>query len=296
MGCASPPSDVESGDNTWKTFVTALVQHSLSSPTAQIKYYEIWNEPDCTKRCTWTGTDTQLVTMARDAYQIIHTLDPDALVLGPSPHGLNLVNWLQAYYIAGGSPYQDIVAFHPYVGLNLGELPSIIDKTRALMARYGIGDEPLWATEGNWGITGLTPEQQTAYLAQEYITLWSKKIARYYWYSWDGSPQWGQLWTASAGINSAGNAYGLLENWLVGSVSPPSPCHQAEDATWTCTLTLSNGDPAKIVWNSNTSSNKAIIPGFTTYRTLDSSAVNSIVGDTVSVGNEPILLIASRKR
>ena len=54
MGCAAPPSDVQSGDNIWKTFVTVLVQHSLSSPTVHIKYYELWNEPDCTKRCTWT--------------------------------------------------------------------------------------------------------------------------------------------------------------------------------------------------------------------------------------------------
>ncbi len=163
MGCASPPSDVESGDNIWKTFVNALVQHSLSSPTAHIKYYEIWNEPDCTKRCTWTGTDAQLVTMARDAYDIIHSLDKDALVLGPSPHGLNVVKWLQAYYAAGGAAYQDIVAFHAYVGPHLDQLPLIVDNTRALMTQYGIGNQPLWVTEGSWGVTGLTSSQQAAY-------------------------------------------------------------------------------------------------------------------------------------
>jgi hypothetical protein len=294
-GCAAPPSDVDSGDNIWKAFVTALVQHSLSSPAAHIKYYEMWNEPDCTKGCTWTGTDVQLVTMARDAYHVIHTLDPDALVLGPSPHGLSVVKWLQAYYAAGGAAYQDIVAFHAYVGSHLDQLPLIVDNTRALMAQYGIGNQPLWVTEGNWGVTGLSSSQQVAYLAQEYIILWSKNVARVYWYSWDGGPQWGQLWTASTGINSAGVAYGLLENWLIGSVSPPSPCQQTGDATWNCTLTLSNGDPAEIIWNPNTSSKEAISPGFTTYRTLDSSAVNSIVGNTISLGNEPILLIASGK-
>lgn len=40
-GCAAPPSDIGSGDNIWKAFVTALVEHSLVSPTAQIKYYEL---------------------------------------------------------------------------------------------------------------------------------------------------------------------------------------------------------------------------------------------------------------
>ena len=241
------------------------------------------------------GTDTQLVTMARDAYQIIHSLDRDALVLGPSPHGLNLVNWLQAYYAAGGAPYQDIVAFHAYVGPHFDQLSSIVDNTRALMGRYGIDEEPLWVTEGSWGVTGLTSAQQAAYLAQEYIVFWSKKIARYYWYSWDGGPQWGQLWTASAGINPAGVAYGLLENWLVGSVSSQSPCTQSPDATWYCGLTLPNGDAAQIVWNPNTTSSKTVDSAFTTYRTLENGTVNPIAGNAVPVGSEPILLVANKK-
>jgi hypothetical protein len=294
-GCAAPPSDVDSGDNLWKTFVTALVQHSLASQTAHIGFYEIWNEPDCTKRCTWTGTDAQLVTMARDAYNIIHKLDPNALVLGPSPHGGNIVTWLQGYYAAGGAAYQDIVAFHPYVK-SLDQLPTIVDDTRALMARYGIANQPLWSTEANWGVLGLTPAQQASFLAQLYIILWSKNIARCYWYSWDDGPQWGGLWTASGGINAAGTAYGLLETWLMGSASPSSPCHQTADATWYCTLTLSNGDPAEIVWNPNTTSSIsiAVSPAFTAYRTLDSGTVNPIVANTVSIGSEPVLLVANK--
>jgi polysaccharide biosynthesis protein PslG len=295
VGCAAPPADVDSGDNVWKGFVTALVQHSLASKTSHIKYYELWNEPDCTKGCTWTGTDAQLVTMARDAYNIIHTLDPKALVLGPSPHGLNVASWLHDYYAAGGVAYQDIVSFHAYAGLNLNLLPSIVDKIRVVMAQYGISNQPLWATEGNWAVTGLTPAQQVAYLAQQYISLWSKNVARFYWYSWDGGPQWGQLWTASSGTNTAGTAYGLLENWLIGSVRPPSPCRQSADATWYCTLTLSNGDPAEIVWNPDKTIEERIDPPFTTYRTLDNASVSSIVANTVSVGNEPILLVFNRK-
>lgn len=295
VGCAAPPSDVDSSDHIWKTFVTALVQHSLASPTAHIKFYEIWNEPDCVNRCTWTGTDAQLVTMARDAYDIIHNLDPNALVLGPSPHGMNLVSWLQAYYAAGGAASQDIVAFHPYVK-SLDQLPAMVDNIRALTARYGIANQPLWSTEAGFGLVGVTPAQQAASLAQLYILLWSKNIARCYWYSWDGSPQWGQLWNTSAGINAAGIAYGTLENWLVGSVRPPSPCHQTSDATWHCTLTLSNGDPAEIVWKANAASTVATSPAFTMYRTLDNGAVNPIGANKVSVGAEPILLVATKKQ
>lgn len=296
VGCAAPPADVDSGDNIWKAFVTALVEHSVSSSTAHIKYYELWNEPDCTTRCTWTGTDAQLVTMARDAYSIIHSLDPQALVLGPSAHKLNLVSWLQSYYAAGGAPYQDIVSFHAYVGRSLDPLPSLVDGTRALMVQYGIGREPLWCTEGSWGPDkGLTSAQQLAYLAQEYILLWSKKVDRYYWYAWDGTLQWGILWNESTGINATGTAYGLLETWLIGSVSSASPCSQMSDATWQCKLSLSNGDPAEIIWNPNTSLEKVVDPAFTTYRTLDNGIVNAIAANSVAVSSEPILLVANKK-
>jgi len=299
-GCAAPPSDIASGDNIWKAFVTALVEHSLVSPTAHIKYYELWNEPDCTTNCTWTGTDAQLVTMASDAYTIIHNLDPNAVVLGPSPHGLDVVSWLQRYYAAGGAPYQDGVAFHAYVGTNLNQLPSIVSNTRALMAQYGIGNEPVWVTEGNWGMAGLTDSQKVAYLGQAYILLWAQNVPRFYWYTWDDSNRWGGLTNASSAastgeaINAAGIAYGLLEDWLVGSVHSSSPCHETADSTWHCRLTLADDDSAEIVWNPHTATTITIGTAFTTYRTLRNRAIHSIVGNTVSVGIKPILLVAKR--
>src|SRR5262249_18514920 len=113
VGCAAPPADVDSGDATFKAFVTALVKHSLASPTARIKYYEVWNEANGTKY--WTGTFPQLAKMANDAYSIIHSLDPDALVVGPAPTGSNTVQWLSSYYAAGATHAQDIVALHTYL-------------------------------------------------------------------------------------------------------------------------------------------------------------------------------------
>ena len=45
-------------------------------------------------------------------------------------------------------------------------------------------------------------------------------------------------------------AYGLLENWLVGSVSPPGALPRKRPMRrWHCALTLPNGDAAQIVWN-----------------------------------------------
>jgi hypothetical protein len=301
-GCSAPPSDVDSGDNLWKAFVTALVQHSLSSPTAHITHYEIWNEPD---RGFWTGTYAQMVTMAKDAYAVIHALDPSALVLGPSPSSCctDGFTWLQNYYAAGGAGLnaQDIVAYHAYPSALLPEptaLPESIDTIRGLMSQYGIADEPLWFTEGSWdgsGQTSLTSEQQVAYLAQQYLFVWAKGAERYYWFSWDSST-YGTLWQPTTGILPPGTAYGLLYNWLVGSVHPTPACSQDTQDTWTCNLTLANGDAAEIVWNPNTAQSFTTGPIFTTYQTLDDSVVHSIVGNTVTIGNKPILLVANSSK
>jgi hypothetical protein len=288
-GCAAPPYDVDSGDNIWKGFVTALVQHSLASSTAHIKYYELWNEPSRT--AAWSGTYAQLVTMARDAYVIIHTLDPNALVVSPSATGSAPANWLQPYFAAGGSSAEDIVAFHTYVGANPEAALGITDSIRSVMSNYAVAGHPVWVTEGSWGqSTTMTSAQQAAYLAQEYIFLWSKQVARYYWYSWDSS-QWGTLWDSITGIHPAGVAYGVLSHWLDGSVTSASPCSKASDGTWTCTLTLSSGYPAEIVWNASRSTTLSLDPAFVTFQTLDNDTVNSIVGHAILIGNKPILLV-----
>ena len=159
-GCAAPTSDLNSGDNIWKEFVTAVVKHSLSSPELHIAYYEMWNEPDLTRN--WTGTPAQLVTMVKDAYAIIHSLDPNAKVIGPTPSTANQygVHFLPDYYAAGGATAQDIVGLHAYLytGSDFSTSPAAIttsiSQLQALMAKYSISSKPIWFTEGNWNAAG----------------------------------------------------------------------------------------------------------------------------------------------
>jgi hypothetical protein len=239
--------------------------------------------------------------MGKDAYTIIHSLDPAALVIGPgvsNPLAIGSgLKFLQSYYDAGASASQDIVGMHAYLhdtNVEPTAMPGAIDAVRVLMASNGLASKPLFFTEGSWGDgstagpPGITSEQQVAYLAQQYLFMWSGKVDRYYWYAWD-SHTWGPL-TDANGIRPAGTAYNLLYNWLVGSVSPASPCSQAADATWSCTLTLANGQPAEIVWNPNTSKLFAAGPAFTIYQTVDNNIINYIIDNTVEIGNKPILL------
>jgi hypothetical protein len=302
-GCAAPPSDIDSGDNLWQAFVTALVKHSLSSPGLHIAYYEIWNEPDLLR--DWTGTPAQLVTMARDAYAIIHRLDPNALVIGPAPSTSNQfgVHFLPAYYAAGGATAQDIVGMHAYLydGNTFSTSPAGITDTiselRKLMGTYGITSKSIWFTEGNWGDVNnktMTAAQKSAYVTQEYLLMWSSGVVgRFYWYSWDNAAL-GTLWSSSTGIEPAGTAYGRLATWLIGSAHPANPCSRASDSTWTCTLTLSSGYPAQIIWNPTVAETISVDPSFVTSETLANNTVSSIVGHQVAIGSAPVLIVGGQ--
>ena len=297
------PSDIASGDTHWKEFVTALVKHSLASSEHHIAFYEMWNEPDLTSN--WAGTPAQMVTMVKDAYAIIHALDPSAKVVGPSPGTANQygVHFLPAYYAAGGATAQDIVGLHAYLysGPTFTTTPNLItlsiSQMQALMAKYNISSKPLWLTEGNWngsGIDTLNDAQQAAYLAQEYMLIWSTNaVARYYWYSWDNL-KIGTLWDDTNGIHPAGTAYGLLAKWLIGSTHAANQCSEASDGTWTCALTLATKYPAEIVWNASLSKTITVDASFATYETLSNTTVHSIAAHQVAIGPLPVLIIKSQ--
>ena len=299
-GCAAPPSDLNSGDNIWKEFVTAIVKHSLSSSELHIAYYEMWNEPDLKRN--WTGTPAQLAQMVKDAYTIIHTLDPSAKIIGPTPSTANQygVHFLPDYYAAGGANAQDIVGIHAYLynGSNFASNPSGITTTisqlQKLMSTYGISSKPIWFTEGSWagavGGPSFTDAQKAAYLAQEYMLMWSTEaVSRYYWYAWDADL--GTLWTPSGGMTQAGTTYNQLAEWLIGSTHGSNPCTEDSTGTYTCALTLSSGYPAEIIWNANTSKTVTVDASFLTSKTLANSTVHSISNHQVAIGPLPVLII-----
>ncbi len=294
VSCRAPPADVTSGDAMWKEYVTALVQHSLSSPTAHIKYYELWNEPNLA--AFYTGTMPQLVTMSCDAYAIIHQLDPNAVVISPpySGDGTDAPGWLAQYFAAGGTHCQDAISYHAYVGgSDPSRLWTITNNIRAIMTAYGIGNEPLFQTEGGSGGIGgsLSSVQQAGYAGTFYTIGWAQNLAGNYWYAWDGGSGW-LLWDPVTGEAPGGIAYAQIYNWLHNAYKPSStPCYQSVDGTWHCNLTLANGNPAQIIWNETTSKTLSVSPSFTSYETLNNSTKSAIVGNSVTVGIEPTLLI-----
>jgi hypothetical protein len=300
-GSCDAPKDVNPDgtgtDDLFQTFVRALVAQAAG----KIKYWELWNEPDCPYE--WNGTMAQMVRMAKDAYTIIKAADPTALVLTPSSvdagSGKAIDIWLPGYIAAGGGNYADIVAFHGYINPALGQAPENITGTVDQLTSSLSGPlatKPFWNTEGGWTQNTSLPnaDMEAGFVARMYLMQWFKGVGRFYWFQY-GNTDTGTLWV-SGGLNPAGVAYGQVSDWLVGATLS-GPC-TATGTVWTCPFTKPGGIEDLAVWDSskictgNGCQTSSYTPSsiYTKYANLTGDVVSFALGATVQIGYEPILL------
>jgi hypothetical protein len=280
----------------WDDFVRAVATHSAG----RIKYWELWNEAN--QHEYWSGGIPALVTMAQHAHTIIKSIDPSARVFTPSGVGgaTDISTFLDKFLAAGGGKFVDGVAFHGYVNSvppSPEDVNRIVDAVRGVMAKRGLGGQPLWDTESSWGSTThlSNEDDQVGFVARHYVLQWSKGVQRDYWYAWNDTKT-GTLWDIGTHkIRRAGIAYGELVSWLTGS-EMTAPCETASDSTWTCDIMLRGGVPAQIIWNSSVSGSSAVqfrpAPKYVQYRSLDGSTA-PISGGSVQIGSKPLLLMAA---
>jgi hypothetical protein len=305
LGSCAPPEDLNydgTGTNKhWKDFVTAVVTHA----NGQIKYWEIWNEP--TVSGYWQGNNSQMLRMAQDAYAIIKSINPSALVTTPTPStGITgVANWMGPYLALGGGQYADIMSFHGYSWKSTPgiwpvpeDIVPLVENLKAVLVTYGQDKKPLWCTEGSWGDTSgngfSDPDLHAAFVARHYLLQESEGVLRYYWFAWDNAGD--GLWDYTTGaINESGTAYQQVENWIVGA-TPSGQC-AAVGTLWTCSYTRSGGLQAQAMWDtsqscSNGSCTTLSIPVGTQYvNYLDlGGQSHSIKNGAVPVGAKPIFV------
>src|SRR3954468_13702371 len=212
QGTTIPPANLQ----YWDDFVRAVVTRSAG----RVKYWEIWNEPNDTH--FWTGSVSTLVTMAQHAQQIIKSIDPNAVLVTPSPTWTSTSpnQWMASYLQGGGGQYADIIAFHGYVNSSPESIDSLAANMWSVMNANGQGSKPLWDTEASWSLADscsssiCDQDQQAAFLVRHYMLHLSRGVDRYLWYAWEDT--WGTLWTSS-GVQKPGIAYKTVYNWLVGA-------------------------------------------------------------------------------
>jgi hypothetical protein len=240
-GRAAEPNDL----NDWRDYVTAVVTHCGT----RVRAYEIWNEPNL--KPFWSGSTDQLVILTREAAQIIRSINPQALIVSPSATASYGTKWLAEFLNKGGGQYVDVIGYHFYVNPEPPEaMVPIIQQIRQIMATNGADSKPLWDTEVGWSKPKpfLSEDLAAAYLARAYILNWAAGVQRLYWYAWDNHA-WVTLQTVeddNQTLKSAGQAYGLIQKWLVGARM--DSCNQDADHTWNCEFDR-NGSMQWIIWN-----------------------------------------------
>src|SRR5215471_134054 len=141
-GFSGEPTNIED----WREYVRTTV----SRYKGRIQAYEIWNEPNLAD--FWSGSIDQMLTLTREASQIIHNVDPKALVVSPSATAAYGIPWLAEFLKKGGGQYLDVVGFHFYVDPQLPpeEMLAIIQRVRQVLADNGLAEKPVWNTETGW--------------------------------------------------------------------------------------------------------------------------------------------------
>lgn len=290
--CASPgpyscgvPTDLNPDgtgtDNYYKTFITALVTRYKG----RISYYEFWNEHD--SRVFWSGNESQMVRMCKDAASIVRSIDPSAKIISPSVHGPTMFTTFDNFIELGGGDTFDYVNVHMRGQGDTNIMPesflTMYADTTAEMMKRNI-TKPI--TDGEWGILVnqvTDPDMVAAYYSRGMLLRSSVSLFRQYQYQWDSKAPYGLQGSL------AGTAWNTVASWIAGNTV--FPCSTSSGiytcavnknlVAWNSLLTCSNG--------TCTTKPYAVKQGSKTYSTIDGLS-HTIVGKTIPLGVKPVYI------
>jgi len=278
----SEPRNVED----WRTYVRMVV----SRYKGRIQAYEIWNEPNLPD--FWTGTTDQILTLTKEASQIIHSLDPQAIVVSPSPTTHYGISWLAEFLKKGGGQFVDVIGYHFYVTPGSPEdLVPLIQSVQQVLSENGLSNKPLWNTETGWLSPARIDSEELAagFLARAYILSWAAGVQRFYWYAWDNRLMAIVTYKEeSHTLTPAGRAYNTMEQWLIGARM--DGCSESADHNWTCQLNRS-GKKEWILWNPQ-GNRRFDVPAAWQVESVTPLLEDrhSFSGPSIAIGPVPILL------
>ena len=266
----------------WRDFVAAMVNHYKNRATGQIHIWELWNEPFLEDTSTLFGMSAaDFVPLANAAHDVIRANDPTATIIGPSGHSTDY----DTYWGAGMTKDLDVVSFHGYPTASTPTAESLVSlrmtAIKNVMAKYGVS-RPIWDTEGSWGTTSLTLDQQIGFVARFLLLHWANGVSRAYWYAWDNA-SWGHLQGTAAAT-----AYQQTYNWMVGATMP-SGC-SVGGSVYSCSLTRAGGYQGLAVWNTSGSSSYTPASTYIHYRDLAGVVHAVAAGTPITIGIKPVLL------
>lgn len=291
LGWAAEPANIED----WRVYVRTVATRYKG----RVQLYEVWNEPNSSM--FFTGSISQLVTLVREAYTILKSIDPGVIMISPSiVHGGGTgLQYLGNYLAQGGGAVADVIGYHFYIEAEPPEqLPVHIADVQRVMSRYGVSNKPLWNTEASWAASEVkfpSMELQAAYVARSYILNWAAGVTQFDWYAWDNRV-FPSIYMLEANLQTptlAATAYVQIRQWLLGS----RMLSVASDAAnnWTCAIARADGSTGYILWNPDHNSNFTLPSNWHGIRLRNlAGAVQSISStQVVSIGASPVLIETS---
>lgn len=127
-------------------FVEAFVRHF----GVRVPVVEIWNEANLDH--FFKGADPALYArLLRTAHAAVKRADPSVRVAFTGTAGVPL-DWIEKAFQAGATNAFDVMNVHPYSHPRApeGVLDARLEGLRALLAKHGCGDRPVWITEIGW--------------------------------------------------------------------------------------------------------------------------------------------------
>ena len=168
----------------WQAYVNAVVSRYKD----RVKYWEIWNEPDCGN---WQSSQSSFVTLVQTAYSAIKAQDATATVL-LAGLGNGGTSWLDYIYKNGGKGYFDVISIHPYSQPNPpeGNIPASIGRFAAVASDNGDAGRAIWITEigqqdagDNLPNNNRTPDEVSRYLVRTNVLGIAYGAQKVIWYT-----------------------------------------------------------------------------------------------------------------
>ena len=275
-GASAPPANIAD----WDSYVQAVATRYKG----KIAAYELWNEPS--SNAYWTGSVQQMVQLSADAYRIVKSIDPDAVVVSPAGDQ----DWLAQFLQAGGGAYVDAIGYRLSPAPDAPEAAvQLATSVRSIMSANGAGSKPLWNTAISWTptVSFSSDDEKASFVARSLIVNASIGVARLDWYAWDNHSSVSlNLTDGNYQPTEAAYAYQQVEQWLAGAAM--NGCSPDAELTWKCQISCA-GKAAWIVWNHDDSVSVSTM-GMSTETDLNGNQQDVSGENSISVGDMPVLL------
>ena len=132
--------------DAWGEYVKRVVEHY----GRRLPVLEVWNEQNSPG--FWKNPNpTNYLAVLRRAYEVAKARDSALRVSFGGTAGVPFA-FIEEVYKLGGAKFFDIVCVHPYTCPDApeGRVDYNLAKLRALMAKYGDAEKPIWITEMGW--------------------------------------------------------------------------------------------------------------------------------------------------